>query len=217
MSELLRVTDRMYVPIEQIAIPSDISIFGGHFGQHSYYADFAGLAKRWQATAILEIGVRFGYSAIAMCHGAMSAGCERPRYDGFDACFFSDPAGRLSHALALENLLAHAPGAEVRLWHCDTRNGWPVGFEPAAAGYDLINVDGDHSYSGCYNDMARTWPLLRAGGVMVVDDVGMTEVRQAILQFHDERSYVDEVAAFQWYHNERGFGLFRKGPSLEGS
>ena len=38
--------------------------------------------------------------------------------------------------------------------------------------FDLITVDGDHSAEGALADLNNTWPLLRQGGILVMDDVG---------------------------------------------
>lgn len=37
--------------------------------------------------------------------------------------------------------------------------------------FDLIFVDGDHTYQGALSDMNDSWPMVRRGGVMMVDDV----------------------------------------------
>jgi predicted O-methyltransferase YrrM len=203
----------MYVPIETFAIPSDISIFGGHFGQHTYYASFAGIAKKYAPQAILEIGVRFGYSAIAMCLGAIAGGVSYPLYMGLDACFFSHPnhPEKLSNEVAGEHFRRIFPNAEVlaALHRCDTRQG--LASEAAEYSiYNLINVDGDHSYEGCYRDLVNVWPLAAPGAIVIVDDTGMEGVKRAIEQFRDERTAAGDLAGFQWYDNERGFGLLLK-------
>jgi predicted O-methyltransferase YrrM len=36
--------------------------------------------------------------------------------------------------------------------------------------FDLIFVDGDHSYEGCFNDITKSWPKLKKGGNMLVHD-----------------------------------------------
>lgn len=38
--------------------------------------------------------------------------------------------------------------------------------------FDLILVDGDHSFEGAYTDLTNAWPLLRVGGMLVLDDLG---------------------------------------------
>lgn len=38
--------------------------------------------------------------------------------------------------------------------------------------FDLILVDGDHSFEAAYTDLTNAWPLLRSGGLLVLDDIG---------------------------------------------
>lgn len=38
--------------------------------------------------------------------------------------------------------------------------------------YDLILIDGDHSYNGALIDLIDTWLILEKGGLIVLDDVG---------------------------------------------
>ncbi len=42
--------------------------------------------------------------------------------------------------------------------------------------YDLINVDGDHTYEGARHDLEYTLPLLRVGGLLLFDDLQIPEV-----------------------------------------
>ncbi|PWT91200.1 MAG: hypothetical protein C5B54_05705 [Acidobacteria bacterium] len=37
--------------------------------------------------------------------------------------------------------------------------------------FDLITVDGDHSAEGAMADLEHVWPLLRSGGLLVMDDI----------------------------------------------
>lgn len=210
-NDLFSHSERMYVPIEQIAIPSDISIFGAHFGENSYYASYAGIAKKYKSATILEIGVRFGYSGIALTSGALAGGAPNPvLYVGLDAEFFGghtkDQAygNYRSNAVAAENFKRFRPGVVTEFHTCDTRNGLPECVLKRT--FDLVNVDGDHSYEGAYGDLNRIWPLLNPSGVIIVDDTGMAEVHRAICQFRDEHE--DELEGFSWHQNERGFGIF---------
>ena len=36
--------------------------------------------------------------------------------------------------------------------------------------YDLVFIDGDHSYEGCRHDVDRFAPLVREGGCLIMDD-----------------------------------------------
>jgi len=214
-SDLFHVSERYPVPISSFAIPSDISVFGSHFGDQSYYADFAGIAKKYAPREILEIGVRYGYSAVAMCLGAMAGHAEAqngcfPAYEGIDACFFSLPSDPKisSNAVAEANFLRMLPHQlETRLYHCDTRYGLPEAVLCNTNVYDLINVDGDHSYEGCYRDLTNVWPLAAPGAIVIVDDTGMVEVARAVEHFRGECESKGELEGFQWHGNERGFAL----------
>lgn len=37
--------------------------------------------------------------------------------------------------------------------------------------FDLINIDGDHSYNGALTDLRNAWKLLNPGGILVFDDI----------------------------------------------
>lgn len=41
--------------------------------------------------------------------------------------------------------------------------------------FDLIYIDGDHRYEGAKSDMEMAIPLLAKGGVILIDDYGVTE------------------------------------------
>lgn len=213
-TNLFDISERLYCPVEDFAIPSDISIFNGHYGSSTYYADLAGLGKKYAPQRVLEIGVRYGYSGIAITSGALTDGAPPPvTYVGLDAEFFSghtndqEYGNYRSNAVAAENFKRFRPGVEATFFTCDTRQGLPE--EVLAQQFDLINVDGDHSYEGAYGDLRQVWPLLAPGGLIVVDDTGMVDVKRAVEQFRDERAA--ELSGFQWHANERGFALFLRG------
>jgi hypothetical protein len=222
---LFDVSERFPVPMNEIAHPEDRCIFGTHFGENSYYADFAGIARKYAPRAILEIGVRYGYSGIAMCLGTKAAGTDPIYYVGCDAEYFSGPQSDMkyrnyrSNAVAQENFNRFVPGvlAEFHTINTQThglpeevRGSWQgsgkqITFTPRL--FDIINVDGDHSFAGASKDLRQTWSLLNVGGILIIDDTGMEGVRQAIEVFIRERgSELDH----QWHDNERGFCICRK-------
>lgn len=51
--------------------------------------------------------------------------------------------------------------------------------------YDLIYIDGDHSYEGAKADAELAYPLLKKGGVMIFDDYNNDQfgVRRAVDEF----------------------------------
>lgn len=223
-ARLFELHERFPVPIDAIADPADIAIFGDHFGERTYYADYAGIARKYGPRAILEIGVRYGYSGIALCLGARAFGQTMLFYTGCDAELFGEDQGRAyrlyrSNAVARENFRRFAPFVWAELFTVNTQDGLPpqVGggqigsttYTPAV--YDLISVDGDHSYAGALKDCWQTWPLLRAGGIMLVDDISFAHVRPAVLDFIHEREAAGDRLLWQHHANERGMLIIRKG------
>ena len=218
-NNLFSIEERFYVPIEQVAMPSDISIFGTSFGEKSYYQDFAGIGKKYAPQRVLEIGVRFGYSGIAITSGALAGGAKPPVvYVGLDAGHFeghtrAQGSGNYPwNIVAAANFEQFRPGVFATFYTCDTLKGLPKA--ALLQTFDLINVDGDHSFEGAYGDLRRVWPLLAPGGIIIVDDTGMMDVKRAVERFRDEHTL--DLEGFCWHQNERGFGIFlRKGSVSE--
>lgn len=52
--------------------------------------------------------------------------------------------------------------------------------------FDIIYVDGDHSYEGAKKDLELSLPLLKEGGEIIVDDLHYPEVRKAFREFVEE-------------------------------
>jgi predicted O-methyltransferase YrrM len=48
------------------------------------------------------------------------------------------------------------------------------------AKYDIIHIDGDHTYQGVSNDISKVIPYLHSNSILIVDDYVLPEVDQAI-------------------------------------
>jgi len=46
-----------------------------------------------------------------------------------------------------------------------------------------LYIDGDHSYSGCYNDLKNWYPKVKKGGLIMGDDGNLPGVREAVNDF----------------------------------
>lgn len=233
VNHLFSNADRLPVPISQIALKSDITIFGTHYGDNSYYADYAGIAKKYPSDTILEIGVRFGYSGVALCKGVLEAGVKKLAYTGLDAEMFgvvSDqveppldsefrnwqrvearPGVVRSHVLAARNFKTMFDRRKVKAEFITLNTQLqPLSDAVMAQTYGLINVDGDHSYEGALKDMTHVWPLLRPGGLMLVDDMSFAHVRPALMQFLKLRETEGYHIEWQIHPNERDLAIVRK-------
>jgi predicted O-methyltransferase YrrM len=86
-------------------------------------------------------------------------------------------------------LTEHGAGGNVHLLVGDSQKGEFAGIPPE--GYDLLLIDGDHSYDGCLADLTAWWPGLAAGGsVLLHDCYHGSEVQDATEAFfarHDAR------------------------------
>jgi predicted O-methyltransferase YrrM len=55
---------------------------------------------------------------------------------------------------------------------------------PQVGQYDLLFIDGDHSFQGCLNDLENWWPALERGGQVVLHDCYLgNEVQDAVVEF----------------------------------
>ena len=66
---------------------------------------------------------------------------------------------------------------------------------------DLIHIDGDHSKVNVERDIQDWWPLLRPGGVMVMDDYGESwlGVVEAVNNFNRTAKLESHVEGVKWW------------------
>jgi len=109
---------------------------------------------------LLEIGVWEGRGACWLLDNLLTH--PDSRYTGVDN--WTAPPG--IPAVASRNLAFHR--GKARILTGDSRL-----VVPELEGlFDVVVIDGLHTYSGCYADMANCWTKIRSGGMLVVDDYG---------------------------------------------
>jgi predicted O-methyltransferase YrrM len=145
-----------------------------NFRTQEFYDEYRtkyAIAKLVKPKSILEIGVRFGYSARAF----LSAG-DVDVYVGLD---FDEPSwGSYPGAprkWAQEQLRTAFPSVNIMTYKMNTQTD-DIWFEQE---FELVHIDADHSYCGALNDMRKFWPFTER--VMVVDD--FVEVQDAVETF----------------------------------
>lgn len=147
------------------------NVAGEGFEHACYYQAYVGIAKAAKPRSVLEIGVKHGYSLVSMLRGYSGITC----IVGLDLqTYYPD-----SQRLARENLWAAGYRDRLEL-PVASSHGYSKKFEPLAL-FDLVHVDGDHTYEGACQDIAEYWPRVQKGGVMIVDDLQCWDVMKAIL------------------------------------
>ncbi|MBU3591454.1 class I SAM-dependent methyltransferase [Polynucleobacter sp. 78F-HAINBA] len=49
--------------------------------------------------------------------------------------------------------------------------------------FDLVYIDGDHTYEGVVKDLAAWYPKVKKGGIICGDDIGWPGVKKAVDEF----------------------------------
>ena len=94
----------------------------------------------------------------------------------------------------------HGVGANVKLIVGDSQRER----SPEVGSFDVLFVDGDHSYDGCTPDLENWFPVLERGGhILLHDNYQGSEVQQAIIDFlgrHKVRVIVPPYIPAQHWH-----------------
>ena len=152
---------------------------GARLGDHfelwhweEYYPRYVAWSAFLKPRAILEIGVRFGYTALAM----LAPLSELARtYVGIDD--ESYVADCLEVATTL--IQAHSPWARAFFHRSDTADG----LGDLEGLFELVHVDGDHSREGALRDLRSAFSRLAEQGAVILDDWNDPNVRGACDDF----------------------------------
>jgi predicted O-methyltransferase YrrM len=133
-----------------------------------YYRVKETAARIIKPQVIFEIGVRLGYSAAAFLYSNPTA-----TYVGVDSFLEEDCGAGESQQEYVRNFLKERfPEANIQIIRSNTQRA--VVKESAIRTWgdrvDLMHVDGDHSYAGCYSDIGLGHAVVKNGGYIMVDD-----------------------------------------------
>ncbi len=150
---------------EYAAAPSDVNILGqalhsidvneDYLKEKNSYAWYYAIGKVIQPETIIEFGVRFGYSAIALCMGSGN----NPDYVGVD----NESYERGSNAWAQQFIKPLTSGCAVLF----SRSAEAV----IAATADLIHIDTGHTKEQALEDLEIAIQLLAEDGYILLDDI----------------------------------------------
>ena len=152
---------------------------------------------------ILEIGTLFGIGAVIM-HDALAPHFERVRLtllDPLDGYYASEKKDILTgqpvnEAVLRRNLRRAGVNEEDAAIIKRLSTDADAMKAAAARAYDVLVIDGDHSYEGVKFDFDNYAPMVRPGGLIIIDDYQSPD-------WPDVTRFVDEEVS-----KRKGFSLF---------
>lgn len=172
------------------------------FGVKDYYNYYYSYGRHFSAKNILEIGVRYGYSLISLVKGAQDSksfigaiGIDNQSYESG------------SESIAFGNIKSVTD--KFKLLNADSQAITDLKTLVGDRRFDLIHVDGDHSYKGCLHDLTITKEILADNGVIVIDDIflGSCRVFQAVNKFLKDNAGSFDVQIINCF---RGHAILKK-------
>jgi len=159
----------------------------------SLYQWLAGHCRTHVVRSYLEIGTRDGGSlevVLANSHHVSDIVC----CDTWGSEYGGSGRGGHDH---IDRLLAlHNYDGRITFLDGDSKTTVPTLHDNLAACFDLILVDGDHSYAGGMADLRNTWPLVRPGGVLIFHDIrhpAHPDLAQCFADFVDGNTPTHEI------------------------
>lgn len=137
-----------------------------------YYPVLRGIVETMKPSSILEFGTFWGYSMMAMLRGhdfiveALTLDNEDPSYLPHADDRFLDKAFANINAICPTNTL-------LRCARWDT--AWGIPKQYLDHRWDMIYVDGDHTFNGACRDLDLALRYVSPGGWIVVDDVAFID------------------------------------------
>lgn len=179
---------------------------GKHFTLHdgNCYEWYWALGRYYKPRSVLEIGVRYGYSVVSICAGAgkqvrLVILMDNEEYvaGSLDVALSNVKTTEVCYYVYANRVNSQSVCRLPAGVHHENMGGVPVGvqsFFPLQSeggqffGYEMVSIDGDHSYAGTLHDLNLT---LNVSRVVVVDDYHfLGDVRRAVDHFVAEHSDV---------------------------
>jgi predicted O-methyltransferase YrrM len=169
-----------------------------------YYNTVDTLLRSTPARNMVEIGVAHGFHLRHLMreHPNLTYIGVDPYAAGYDAKdpFCAEVAGIFGtdavNAMAMLGDAVHAMAAAEYPGRCMLLRQPSVEAVRRVSGqFDMVFVDGNHTYKAVQQDLRAWWPRVRPGGILCGDDYYMPEVRQAVVEFARDigRTHVDKA------------------------
>jgi predicted O-methyltransferase YrrM len=173
------------------------------------YEALRNVVKQGNPRSYLEIGTNIGGSLVA------ALTCEGSDIERICLCdtwgYTSGGHGRGNHKHIEEILRDLAYDGEVRFLDGDSKELVPklIELDPAEI-FDLVLVDGDHSFGRYTLDMQNAWPLLAYWGYMVVDDLAHPAHPYILNEFDTFAKSHECIVVLREVSKKSGVGILRK-------
>lgn len=133
--------------------------------------------RRWvvreAATHTIEVGLGYGLSALFICEGLLANRDPTARHvaiDPYQATRFAGCGMQFLDEAGLAELVEHhAEESQIAL----------PKFLSEGRSFDVAFVDGNHRFDGVFLDLAYLGRLVRAGGILFLDDYQLPAVARA--------------------------------------
>jgi predicted O-methyltransferase YrrM len=126
------------------------------------------------ATRTIEIGLGYGISALHICEGLLGNANPEARHlalDPYQATRFADCGLQFLEEAGVAQIVEHhAEESQIALPR----------FLGEARSFHLAFVDGNHRFDGVFLDLVFLGRLMRAGGIVFVDDYQLPAVACAV-------------------------------------
>ncbi len=130
--------------------------------------------KREKATRTIEIGLGYGISALFVCEGLLANGDATARHvvvDPYQATRFANCGLQFIDEAGLGELVEHSSEESAIVL---------PRFLAEGRSFDLAFVDGNHRFDGVFLDLIYLGRLVRAEGIVFVDDYQLPSVARAV-------------------------------------
>ena len=127
----------------------------------------------------LEVGCGLGFSAYAICAATRGRGGTHTIVDPFQQALFGKAGIALLEDVGLDNFQLIERGSEFHL----------PDLAEKAAQFDLVFIDGLHTFDHTMIDLFYANRLLRVGGYLVIDDCNWPVVSRAVHYFSSYPAY----------------------------
>ena len=199
-----------YIHPNDIDLPDEDKqwLFANNY--YDYYYEFG---RTFKPSMFLEIGVRYGYSALCMVKGVIDSGNQIDMMIGIDS-EIDGPCNEYSKS-KLDMFIKDVKIISKQTEHITEEEIKSHSHEKL---FDIIHMDASHSYK-TLREFELSLNLLNPGGILIIDDVGSFNTNTDWL--HAKKSYLDgflwyniyhlnKISWFHYYNSYRGTYVIKK-------